>query len=145
MTTIDHDLPCPTCSYNLRTRKPGDNCPECGSSIPPLPVTLSGFIDCPKGQQRNLARSPLCVFCRAALPAYVLPPEKLAALELQPRHHPLVLPLVHALLSAMLLVFSFLYSDSSGSYARLILFLYLLICLLILAYRYRRQRIGKSP
>ena len=37
---VRHGL-CPTCSYDLRAHKPGDKCPECGTSIavssPPQP------------------------------------------------------------------------------------------------------------
>ena len=29
----DHDLPCMTCGYNLRSLTPGQECPECGTAI----------------------------------------------------------------------------------------------------------------
>ncbi|GEM_PF-4232622 len=42
MSTINHDLPCLTCGYNLRTLDLAARCPECGQPVhatPPNPVT----------------------------------------------------------------------------------------------------------
>lgn len=42
MTTIDHDLPCLSCSYNLRTLAQDGRCPECNT---PVATTLAAYCD----------------------------------------------------------------------------------------------------